>query len=139
MLLFNEAISNLSLIELPMKGSWSNMQDNPLLEKLDWFFTSTSWMTSFPDTIALPLARTISDHVPCMIKIGTMIPKSKIFRFENYWMQIDSFKDTVKNIWQQDVNETDSAKRITAKFKRLRKGLKICAKELSQLSKLIQA
>ena len=54
-------------------------------------------------------------------------------------MQIDSFKDTVKNIWQQDVNETDSAKRIVAKFKRLRKGLKIWAKELSQLTKLIQA
>ena len=36
MLLLNEAISNLGLMELPLKGrqfSWSNMQDNPLLEK----------------------------------------------------------------------------------------------------------
>uniref|UniRef100_A0A453EXI1 Uncharacterized protein n=1 Tax=Aegilops tauschii subsp. strangulata TaxID=200361 RepID=A0A453EXI1_AEGTS len=41
--MFNEAISELGLIELPLKGrqfSWSNMQDSPLLEKLDWFFTS---------------------------------------------------------------------------------------------------
>ena len=62
MLLFNEAISNLGLVELPLKGrqySWSNMQENPLLEKLDWFFTSAAWMTSFPDTTALPLARPI--------------------------------------------------------------------------------
>ena len=45
MLMFNEAISELGLIELPLKGrqfSWSNMQDNPLLEKLDWFFTSAA-------------------------------------------------------------------------------------------------
>jgi hypothetical protein len=38
MLIFNEAISNLGLIELPMEGrifTWSNMQNDPLLEKLD--------------------------------------------------------------------------------------------------------
>ena len=49
MLMFNEAISELGSIELPLKGrqfSWSNMQDNPLLEKLDWFFTSAAWMTA---------------------------------------------------------------------------------------------
>lgn len=91
MLLFNEAISNLGLVELPLKGrkySWSNMQDNPLLEKLDWFFTSASWMTTFPDTMVLPLARPISDHLPCMVKIGTSIPKSNIFRFEFFGSSI---------------------------------------------------
>jgi exonuclease III len=44
MLLFNEAISNLGLVELPLKGrkfTWSNMQQEPLQERLDWFFTST--------------------------------------------------------------------------------------------------
>jgi hypothetical protein len=42
MLLFNEAISNLGIMELPIKGrkfTWSNMHKDPLLEKLDWFFT----------------------------------------------------------------------------------------------------
>jgi hypothetical protein len=41
MLLFNEEISNLGIVELPLKGrkfTWSNMQKDPLLEKLDWFF-----------------------------------------------------------------------------------------------------
>ena len=38
--LFNSIISHHGLIELPLKGrryTWSNMQDNPLLEQLDWF------------------------------------------------------------------------------------------------------
>jgi hypothetical protein len=38
MLLFNRIISQLDLVEIPLKGrafTWSNMQDNPLLEKLD--------------------------------------------------------------------------------------------------------
>ena len=38
MLLFNEIIRAQSLMELPVKGrtyTWSNMQDDPLLEQLD--------------------------------------------------------------------------------------------------------
>uniref|UniRef100_A0A453G251 Uncharacterized protein n=1 Tax=Aegilops tauschii subsp. strangulata TaxID=200361 RepID=A0A453G251_AEGTS len=41
--IFNEIIGHLGLLELPIKGrsyTWSNMQDDPLLEQLDWFFTS---------------------------------------------------------------------------------------------------
>lgn len=37
-LIFNEIISNIGLIEIPLKGvsyTWSNMQDQPLLQQLD--------------------------------------------------------------------------------------------------------
>ena len=66
--LFNEAIGESGLIELPLKGrafTWSNMQQNPLLEQLDWFFTSVNWTTSYPNTEVLPVAKPISDHIPC--------------------------------------------------------------------------
>jgi len=42
-LIFNDAIGHLGLVELPLKGrafTWSNMQSEPLLKQLDWFFTS---------------------------------------------------------------------------------------------------
>jgi hypothetical protein len=45
-LVFNNIISHLGLVELPIKGrsfTWSNMQANPLLEQIDWFFTSATW------------------------------------------------------------------------------------------------
>jgi len=54
------AIGHLGLIELPLKGrafTWSNMQQSPLLEQLDWFFTTVNWTTTFPNTLALPLAK----------------------------------------------------------------------------------
>lgn len=41
MLLFNEAISFLGLIELPLKGKrfmWTNKQESLLGKRLDWFF-----------------------------------------------------------------------------------------------------
>jgi endonuclease/exonuclease/phosphatase family metal-dependent hydrolase len=81
-LVFNSTISHLGLIELPIKGrsyTWSNMQEVPLLEQIDWFFTSAAWTNKYPSTLVLPLARIISDHLPCRVQIGTAIPKTNIF------------------------------------------------------------
>jgi hypothetical protein len=44
--LFNDLIHHLDLVEISFQGrayTWSNMQNNAQLEKLDWVFTSTSW------------------------------------------------------------------------------------------------
>lgn len=139
---FNEAISNLGLIELPLhcrKFSWSNMQRSPLLEKLDWFFTSASWMTSFPDTVAMPLSRPISDHLPCVLKIGTAIPKAKVFRFENYWLKYSNFNDVVTTDWNIPVGNLDAAKILNAKFKNLRSAFILSARNLSCLKEKISA
>jgi hypothetical protein len=87
MLIFNEAIRNLGLIELPMKGTKitsSNMQHDPLLENLDCFFTSATWTHSYPSTFVYSISKQTSDHVPCVISIGSKIPKENIFIFENY-------------------------------------------------------
>jgi hypothetical protein len=50
MMNFSSAIQALVLEEIPLKGrnfTWSNMQDDPLLEKLDWIFTSANWTSDF--------------------------------------------------------------------------------------------
>lgn len=78
------------------------MQDNPLLEKVDRIFTSAQWTIDFPNTMALPLARISSDHIPIHIQVGIDIPKATIFRFENYWMEFDGFYDTVVNCWNSN-------------------------------------
>jgi hypothetical protein len=86
MLAFNDFIREQNLTELPIKGrkfTWSNIQENPLLEKLDWFFTSLHWTTSYPSTIVTPQGTPTSDHTPCIITIQTSIPGSRIFGFEN--------------------------------------------------------
>jgi hypothetical protein len=54
------------------------MQSSPLLEKLDWIFTSPRWTTVFPNTMATPMAHIGSDHLPILIEVGTYIPKSNI-------------------------------------------------------------
>jgi endonuclease/exonuclease/phosphatase family metal-dependent hydrolase len=53
----------------------SNMQQDPLMVPLDWFFTSSSWITSYPNTIVTTMERPTSDHVPYLVIIDTVIPK----------------------------------------------------------------
>lgn len=79
---FNEIISHLGIIELYIKGhayTWSNMQSLPLLEQIDWFFTMPNWTISFPNTKVHPLARPALDHIPCVVKIDSEVPKVAIF------------------------------------------------------------
>jgi endonuclease/exonuclease/phosphatase family metal-dependent hydrolase len=78
MFMSNEAISALGLVELPLKGNhftWTNKQKSSLLEMLDWFFTSPSWIISYLNTNVTTLCMETSDHVPCLINISTIIPK----------------------------------------------------------------
>jgi hypothetical protein len=137
---FNEVITYLGLIELPIKGrafTWSNMQMDPLLEQIDWFFTSSAWTLAYPNTLVNLLARPISDHVPCVISINTTIPKAQIFRFENHWVRLPGFMDVVKTIWEIHC-PGDSAKVLSKKFKLLRKGLKKWSQSISVLNTIIE-
>ena len=127
-LTFNGIIGNLGLIELPLKVcayTWSNMQQDPLLEQFDWFFTSNNWTLDFPNSMVLPMAKITSDHVPCKIVIGTCIPKSNIFRFENFWPQHLGFLETTLEGWSAQVrNDRDAATVLAGKFKNTRQKLK---------------
>lgn len=85
-----------------------------------------------------PLARPTSDHVPCRVTIGTKIPRSNVFRFENFWTSHSSFLDTVKLSWEKPIGHlAGSVASISAKFKRLRYDLKQWSKGLSSLKLLI--
>lgn len=113
------------------------MQSSPLLEKLDWVYTPSPWTLSFPDTAVKVLGRPLSDHSPFVITIGTSIPRSSLFRFENYWLSFPEFKQVVALHWNTTPSFANDAQTINAQFKQVRFGLKHWSKELSKLSKLI--
>lgn len=60
--------------------------------------------------MAFPLPRTIYDHTPRVVQIGTGIPKSKLFKFKTFCLEHHDFKEVVQRIWEQQVQETGSAK-----------------------------
>jgi hypothetical protein len=108
-----------------------------LLEKYDWVFTSSSWALTYPDTYVQVLSRLISDHIPYVVNTGTSVPKAKISRFENYWMDFPDFLSIVDLHWNTSTYFANAAQTLNAKFQQVRVGLKAWNKELSKLSKLI--
>lgn len=130
--MFNELIADLELVAVPFSGrcfTWSNMQDDSLLVKLDWVFTSAGWSLSFPATFVQPLPRPISDHIPYVLHIGSSILKSNLFRFENFW--------TINLHWNNSAFFANATKNLSRKFKQERAGLKAWSRNLSNLNKLI--
>ena len=76
--LFNNIISNLGSIKLPLKGrsfTLSNMQKQPLLDQLDWFFTSSQWTLSYPNTMVSPLRRSLL--TTCLVLSKYLLPSQK--------------------------------------------------------------
>jgi hypothetical protein len=140
-IIFNDIIGPLGIEELPLKGrsySWSNMQQDPLLVQLDWFFTSVIWLHSYPKREVLPLAKITSDHIPCKVSIGTSISRYRIFKFENFWPEHPSFLETVQVGWSKQVrNSSNSATIIAGKLINTRAALKSWSKGISNLSLLI--
>lgn len=144
MFTFNDFIREQRLTELPIKGrnfTWSNMQQNPLLEQLDWFFTTLNWTSSFPNTIVNPLGRPVSDHTPCSVVIQTTIPKSKLFRFETFWIAHPGFMDVVSQAWNKPLKHGKSdnvATSLCQKLKNLRHALSRWSKKISRLKIAIE-
>ena len=98
-----------------------------------WIFLPLpTGLVIFPNTL-LPMARLTPDHIPCKVQIGTSIPKAQIFRFQNFWVEYQGFYDLVKYVWSTNILATNSATRITTKFKLLRAALKKWSRSLSNL------
>jgi hypothetical protein len=137
MLIFNDFIREQHLTEMPIKGrkfTWSNMQDNPLLEQLDWCFTSMHWTLSYPATMVLPQGKPTSDHIPLLVSIQSSIPSSKLFIFENFWIAHPGFLEVVAKTWDKPTHKPSSAANLNEKFKRMRYELKKWSKSISKLS-----
>jgi hypothetical protein len=59
-----------------------------------------------------------------MIQIGTSIPKAKVSRFENFWVDQSDFLDVVESVWSKNTKANNSASKVAAKLKELRRTLK---------------
>jgi hypothetical protein len=55
-----------------------------------------------------------------VINIDTTIPKAKIFRFGNYWVDLPGFQECVDNSWSQSSHKKYSYAVLADKLKKLR-------------------
>jgi hypothetical protein len=54
------------------------------------------------------LTRDTSDHVSCAISFKTEVPKSHIFRFENFSLEREQFNEVFKESWELPSHKRDA-------------------------------
>ena len=71
----------------------------------------------------------MSDHTPLLLKGEIEHYQNTSFRFENFWVHIDGFKEVVQQIWNKLVHSTLPLKRLNTKLARVAKGIRRWHKE----------
>lgn len=139
--LFNDLIMNLELINPPMINqsfTWSNMQKNPTLARLDRFLFSTEWDQKFPLTKVEALPRVTSNHCPILLYVERrMKKKKKIFHFEEAWLNHEGFISKLPD-WRNEVDQKKSAvATFTPKLRHCRRRIKEwCSNEFYSINGL---
>lgn len=90
---FNDFIVKNSLLHvnsIVSNFTWHNRRFGPNCRwaKLDKCLINTGWSHCFSSFFVTHLLRIYSDHSPLLLNARSRIPtRTKIFRFENYWLQ----------------------------------------------------
>lgn len=94
-------------MEIDLQGrrfTWSNEPDNPMLMRMDIFFGTPEWHLLFPNSDLQALSTLGSDHCPPFLSGDVTRQNYKGFRFESYWINMQSFTETMQAAWNQPVN-----------------------------------
>lgn len=86
---FSDWIRRNYLVDLPFQGAdftWSNMQRDPIVRRLDRFLVCSEWLDIFPDCIERALARPISVHCPILVETDLEDWGPPLFLFELMWI-----------------------------------------------------
>lgn len=109
---------------LPLRGAdftWSNLQINPVMSRLDRYLVSTDWLEIFSDVSQKVLPRPILDHCPLLLETGLKDWGPPPFRIELMWLSGKGFKDSVRNWWKDKSVEGWMGYQLSQNFKFLKK------------------
>ncbi len=126
MSMFADLLNHLELIDLPLgnqRFTWSNLQSEPSMAKLDRFLVSPDWDQLFPLSSVRALPRITSDHSPILLSTGVRLAARR-FQFEAVWLTKDDFHKLVPVWWGEVTSKGSSVLTVVAKLRHCRKRIK---------------
>jgi exonuclease III len=124
---FKTVIDSLMLKEMRLNGrrfTWSNEQQNPTHTKIDHVFCSNDWEMLFPAAHLQALPTMCSDHCPLFLQGDTTAPNANFFKFEQFWLKMHGFQETVQAAWTKQTLIVDPVRRLHTRLCRTAKALK---------------
>lgn len=106
---FLGCINNLELVDPPLFGgcfTWvgGGVGDHNSKSRIDRFLYLANWEDAFLQVRQTLLPRVGSDHNPILLTCGDWSWHKAYFKFENWWLEVEGFKDKVKDRWNSFPN-----------------------------------
>ena len=117
MLEFSDFINSSGLIDPPMEGvcyTWSSHEDVPVLFRINHFLYFVDWEDHFHGVHQIILPKITSHHFPVLLQMRPTFVAKRSLKFENIWLEVDSFSDFVKSVCD-DSNVYSSPSFVLAK------------------------
>ena len=134
MQIFREVLDECGFIDIGFKGSpftWSKHYSSgvSIWERLDGAVVSYDWFVKYPGTQVNHVDNTTSNHKILWIEQSELdlLPKKKLFRFEEMWLGDKGCGEIVEGVWQISYEEMGSTRVI--------KKVEKCGQALTQWSK----
>ncbi|XP_075084879.1 uncharacterized protein LOC142168117 [Nicotiana tabacum] len=105
---FRHYINSCNLFDLGFKGSiftWWNgrAEEDCIFKRLDRCLANVEFQQTFPGIEVTHLSKIDSDHNPMLLKCDIeAAPLNKPFRFLNFWVKHESFKEALRENWHAD-------------------------------------
>ncbi|WMV09475.1 hypothetical protein MTR67_002860, partial [Solanum verrucosum] len=109
---FSSCIEELELVDPPLLGgsfTWRRGEDHSCASRIDRILRCAEWGDNFPHIKQSCRPKMASDHNPIILSCGGEEWKKSYFKFEIWWLEVEGFKDRVKEWWASLQLEVDGA------------------------------
>lgn len=103
---FSDFIEDMELVDPPLIGgsfTWRKGDRHVTAARLDRFLFSEEWEISFKKIKQTLMPRVTSDHNLLLLECGNWERSQSYFKFENWWLQTENFKEKVKGWWDSEI------------------------------------
>ncbi|KAG5590841.1 hypothetical protein H5410_041355 [Solanum commersonii] len=128
----SSCINELELMDPPLFGgpyTWRGGANQRNASRIDKLLYSFPWDEIFTKTRQSSLPSRSSDHNPIVLTCGDEAFKKSYFKFEKWWLNVEGFRDRVKEWWESFTVTGSPNYIIASKLSLLKKELKECSKE----------
>ncbi|WMV51457.1 hypothetical protein MTR67_044842 [Solanum verrucosum] len=103
---FSDFIEDMELVDPPLIGgsfTWRKGDRHVTATRLDRFLFSEEWEISFKKIKQALMPRVTLDHNPLLLECGNWERSQSYFKFKNWWLQTENFKERVKGWWDSEI------------------------------------
>ncbi|CAK8564335.1 unnamed protein product [Lathyrus sativus] len=124
---FDDFISKVDLVDLPLKGrcfTWSKL-DGSSMSRVDRFLVSEGWMHQWPNRVQICLEKSIYDHCPIIICDKEVNWGPKPFHMIKCWRDLKGYHNVVEESWRPlEIQGRGGGYVLNEKFKLIKGNLK---------------